>query len=126
MSDVAPSPNEKERVRGMTVSSSWSYYRFWSRTSWLLLLTYLPGVITLGALFGLLFPRGNYIFLAFGVWVVALWLVGLRTLAFRCPRCGQPFFRTSWYHNGFARECVHCGLPKWAEPGEGDSLRTES
>jgi hypothetical protein len=38
---------------------------------------------------------------------------------FRCPRCTQHFFRrrTRWleYGNPFARRCLNCGLPKWAE-----------
>lgn len=32
---------------------------------------------------------------------------------FSCPRCHKWFFAT-WYRNPFARKCVHCGLPKWA------------
>jgi predicted RNA-binding Zn-ribbon protein involved in translation (DUF1610 family) len=38
-----------------------------------------------------------------------------RAGGFRCPRCGEQFFKTNFYHNGFARRCVHCGLPKWEE-----------
>jgi hypothetical protein len=25
---------------------------------------------------------------------------------------------TWWYHNSFARRCIHCGLPKWADEDE--------
>ena len=32
----------------------------------------------------------------------------------RYPRCGDPFFHNWWNGNGFARRCVHCGLPKYA------------
>lgn len=41
-----------------------------------------------------------------------------RMLNFLCPRCGRPFFKKSWYSTkAFARECVHCGLPKF-DPGD--------
>lgn len=32
-----------------------------------------------------------------------------------CPRCNKPFFRSGAFHNSFAKSCLHCGLPKWAE-----------
>ncbi|MFP2928432.1 hypothetical protein ACLESO_25200 [Pyxidicoccus sp. 3LG] len=35
---------------------------------------------------------------------------------FRCPRCHHPFFRNGLSANSFARRCLHCGLPKWADP----------
>lgn len=34
----------------------------------------------------------------------------------RCPRCGHRFYHTLFFHNPFARRCVHCALPisaKW-------------
>jgi hypothetical protein len=46
------------------------------------------------------------------------WNLALR---FPCPRCGKWFFAKWWYHNNFARKCVHCGLPKWADPNAGSS-----
>ena len=34
-----------------------------------------------------------------------------------CPQCKQPYFRRSmFYGNWFTNKCLHCGLPKWAEP----------
>jgi hypothetical protein len=38
------------------------------------------------------------------------WVAG-----FRCPRCGERFFQGHFHRNGFARRCLHCGLPKWEE-----------
>jgi hypothetical protein len=34
-----------------------------------------------------------------------------------CPRCDRRFFYspTSLFHNAFARRCMNCGLPKFAE-----------
>jgi hypothetical protein len=47
------------------------------------------------------------------VWFVASIIVGDRYQRWPCPRCGRPFGKTFWWHNPFARKCVHCGLPKW-------------
>lgn len=49
------------------------------------------------------------------VWSVAAIIFGQRYQQWPCPRCGRPFGRTFWWHNPFARKCVHCGLPKWTE-----------
>ena len=43
-----------------------------------------------------------------------LW-AGMRVINWRCPRCGEPYLRGSFYHNAFARACLHCDLPKWAD-----------
>jgi len=48
-------------------------------------------------------------------WIIAFILAACRVQSFRCPRCQQRFFATSWYYNSFARRCVHCGLRKWSE-----------
>jgi len=49
------------------------------------------------------------------IWFVTSAIAGIRLSFFKCPRCGRQFFATWWYHNGFARRCVHCGLRKWAK-----------
>ena len=50
---------------------------------------------------------------AFG-WMAFFAIAGIRFQTFRCPRCNKWFFAKWWYHNIFARRCVHCGLPKYA------------
>ena len=42
--------------------------------------------------------------------------VGSVCSRFACPRWGKALFAKCWYNNGFARRCVHWGLPKWAGP----------
>jgi hypothetical protein len=49
-----------------------------------------------------------------GGWLAFLIVTGTRCEYFKCPRCGKPFFAKWWYHNAFARRCLHCGLPKYA------------
>jgi hypothetical protein len=45
----------------------------------------------------------------------------LRVELFRCPRCGKHFYVKWYYHNIFARRCLHCRLPLWQEPVEVES-----
>lgn len=52
-------------------------------------------------------------------WMIFFVVAGIRYESFRCPRCRKLFFAKWWYHNSFARQCVHCGLPKYASPGSG-------
>jgi predicted RNA-binding Zn-ribbon protein involved in translation (DUF1610 family) len=49
-------------------------------------------------------------------WMVFFVVAGNLVVRFPCPRCGKWFFAKWWYRNSFARRCVHCGLPKWADP----------
>src|SRR5581483_4668326 len=50
-------------------------------------------------------------------------IAGNFALRFPCPRCGKPFFEKWWYYNSAARRCVHCGLPKYADPSTPNSQR---
>ena len=52
-------------------------------------------------------------------WMVFFVIAGNLALRFPCPRCGKWFFAKWWCHNNFARRCVHCGLPKYADPKTG-------
>ena len=99
----------------MAVPTAWGSYRRWSRVCWALVAGYLPGVAGIGAGLSILLGSEIPAFLVWGGWTGALVYAGNRALAFRCPRCGYPFFRTAWSYNSFARKCVHCGLPKWGE-----------
>ena len=54
--------------------------------------------------------------LTFGIcWMVLFAVTGLRLQVLPCPRCGEAFFAKWFYHNIFARRCVHCGLPKYSD-----------
>jgi hypothetical protein len=57
--------------------------------------------------------------LAFTIaWMVFGLVAGARYNTFPCPRCGEWFFSTWWYHNSFARRCVHCKLPLYSTKEE--------
>jgi Zn ribbon nucleic-acid-binding protein len=103
-------------------SERWRELRRRRLIFWLWFLGYVPAVAAIVVmLFFVIYLIGlprSWIDPAFyiiaGAWMVAILLASYRAMAFLCPRCHQPFFRTWWYYNSFARKCVHCGLPKWA------------
>jgi hypothetical protein len=45
-------------------------------------------------------------------WFVMFPVAAIRFSFWSCPGCHKPFYSKSWYHNHFARKCVHCGLSK--------------
>jgi len=47
-------------------------------------------------------------------WFSALAVAGFGFHHFRCPRCGNLFFVKAPFRDSLARQCLHCGLPKWA------------
>jgi hypothetical protein len=100
----------------MTAEASWRRLRRMTRLCWILWLTSPFIFIGLGAPLSMLagsdVPAGIVAVSLMAAW----WFVCHQVGRFSCPRCGKPFFHTWWYHNGFARRCVHCGLPKWADP----------
>ncbi len=68
----------------------------------------------------------------FAAWVVLLFrffYVSGEYVYWSCPRCGKPFhYVARWYgrwNNPFARRCVHCGLPKWADRDPDPKLKHE-
>jgi hypothetical protein len=49
---------------------------------------------------------------------VAAWLAN-----WKCPRCGQAFFRAAFYRSIlFGGRCFHCDLPKWCVSETGDLI----
>jgi hypothetical protein len=99
-------------------SAGWVEYRRRRNLYWLVWLTYIPGVLIIGLPLSWLFHSNIAAFVVAGLWMVA-YVAAANYLGFwKCPRCGKPFSRGWWYYNPFARECVHCGLSKWAVSDE--------
>src|SRR4051812_16945610 len=81
----------------------WKNFRKRSRLSWIIFLTYVPGVTAIGLSLRWLFSSEIPIFVVAGLWMLAAVVSGNYTLAWRCPRCDRRFFCAAWYHNSFAR-----------------------
>jgi hypothetical protein len=95
--------------------SAWSDYR--SRRRWFfgVWLGGLPVVILIaGALIKIFHSELPFYFVG-AAWMLSFAVVGIRLTLFRCPCCHRQFFCTWYSSNQFARRCVHCGFPKWAE-----------
>ena len=103
-------------------SAAWRRYRAWSRAFWILFVLYLPALGFLSRTLGWTRGTGTPVMVAAIVWMIAFAAIGYPKFNFRCPRCGEMFFRTfddrpwrrTWVHKPWTRRCLHCGLPKWA------------
>ena len=96
-------------------SSSWQDYRRRRLLSWVILLTYVPGVLVIGYPLMRIFSSNAPFYIVAGIWMVAFIASGLYMELFPCPKCHRAFFRDSWSHDSCARRCVHCKFPKWGK-----------
>jgi ribosomal protein L37E len=103
-------------------SEQWHELRRRRRIFWLIALGGIPCVIILTTLVAIFVGATGLppywidraFFVAGFAWMFGSVGASRYEIAFLCPRCGKRFFATWWYYNGFARRCVHCGLPKWS------------
>src|ERR1051325_3073087 len=107
--------NSKAEIQTEGVYSvQWEDYRRRRNLFWIVFLTYIPGILIIGIPLACLFHSNVVGPIVAGLWMLAFIVVSNYWGFWKCPRCGKPFFRKWWYHNSFARRCVHCKLPKWA------------
>jgi hypothetical protein len=97
----------------MSNGDDWTEYRRKRNLFWLVLVSYVPGVLVFGLSLQWLLGSELPIYFVAGAWMIAFIVTASRMTAWRCPRCGKSFFRTFWGQNPFALKCVHCRLPKW-------------
>jgi ribosomal protein L37E len=92
----------------------WKRHRTLKRVSFLGVVFYLFPTIALAWLEQIDMRSPTMYVLGFG-WVI----FGLVMLTLwhevRCPRCGQRFYAKGMEFWQMARECLHCGLPKYAD-----------
>ena len=79
-------------------------------------LGYVPAVFVVGLVTVRWFHTTIPVFVAAFGWMAFYAVAGNLFVRFPCPRCGKWFFAKWWFHNTFARRCVHCGLPKYSDP----------
>lgn len=97
-------------------TSTWYNYRHRRNVFWILLLSYLPGVaVTAFVLRTATGSDAGVMFVA-GAWLVAYGIAGWRFGHFPCPRCSRSFFIRRFMFCVWTRQCLHCGLAKWADP----------
>src|SRR3954463_747137 len=92
---------------------NWQRYKRVRNLFWVLFLGLFPALLMMLVALGTSFESPGLVIAA--VWFVLLLMVGNRVSRWRCPRCGKIFAGAWWYNKGFAaRNCEHCGLPKYA------------
>jgi hypothetical protein len=55
-------------------------------------------------------------YVGLAVWVGMIAWGAMPLGEFPCPRCGEPFSQRGRTRNLLSRRCLHCQLPKWANP----------
>jgi len=61
---------------------------------------------------------------AFALTFVLYFFIAACLANWKCPRCGQSFFRAAFFRSLFGGKCFHCGLPKWAVSENGILIST--
>ena len=97
-------------------AQSWGDLRSRALLFWFFVLSYVPGMVLIIVLTNE-FPRSLPERL--GTYFSVVWLAGFAGASFylqsfRCPRCGQFFFRRMRLIEPSARECVNCNLARGA------------
>jgi hypothetical protein len=108
---------KRDLVPGDPYYDAWHEYgRVWRRSLVLFAVSFWGGSALTAGLVGVFFPAAPVWITPVLIlpWVAAAAMAGQAPIRWRCPRCARPFFSTTWFRNGFARRCLHCGLPKWA------------
>ena len=100
----------RQRKTRAQFAAAWADYR--RRRRW-----FFGAAIGGGVIAALLAALSNKLSLGIAVfwvlgapWIICVVVVALRLQFFKCPRCRMPFSNG----NPFARDCLHCGLPKWS------------
>ena len=94
---------------------SWREYRKRRNLLLFAFLGYVPVVFIVALVTMRVFGSTTPAFVAAFTWMAFYVIAGIRFQRFKCPRCGKWFFAKWWYHNMFARRCVHCGLTKYSQ-----------
>jgi hypothetical protein len=97
--------------------TQWQAYKRRRRLSWIIFFATLSSAALIGEPLAKFmdsdFPVELILFLS----VVATVAASAYVQNWKCPRCGKPFGNKFWYSNAYAKQCLHCGLPKWSGAG---------
>ena len=98
--------------------SHWVNMRRRTRKAWLAVALWPPSTFLVSAIFRLVFGSDDLSFLLAALFTGCIcFAFGLNQVAWPCPRCGNPFYRTLGLYWGWTNHCLHCGLPEYAPDG---------
>ena len=92
----------------------WKRHRILKRVSLLALFFFLFPTIAL-AWIGQIDMRSSGMHLLVLGWVIFAIIMAAMFHEVRCPRCGKRFYANGTDFWQMATECLHCGLPKYAD-----------
>ncbi len=85
------------------------------RCIWMLV-GFFPAVLLVGGIAVTWFDTATPMMVCAAIWGVALIVTGRRFATWPCPRCGKEFSTKFGRSQAFfAKECLHCGLPKYGD-----------
>jgi hypothetical protein len=104
----------------------WRAHRLWTIAFWLGFLGFVPGVAWIHSLYRARGGSGDIVLPVALGWMIAWAAISYVSTNFRCPRCGELFYRRfddrpwrqTYRWNPFVRHCMHCGLRKGAPSGD--------
>jgi hypothetical protein len=93
----------------------WNDYRKRRRLFLIVAITFLPGASLIVVFLDKIFGSGFQSEVVLTLWLIAFFITGIRFSYWKCPRCNRNYFIKHFMANQFAQNCLHCGLPKWAD-----------
>jgi DNA-directed RNA polymerase subunit RPC12/RpoP len=108
-----PSENETDN----RYFTQWQTYKRRRRLTWIIFFAAPLCVTLIGEPLAKFMDSALPINLILILWFVVFGAASAYVQYWKCPRCGKPFFFKSWYSNAHAKQCIHCGLPKWSGAG---------
>ena len=102
---------------GRRLHPAWANYRRRRLVAFLLFVGYLPAVLAIAIPLKRVTGSDEWMAAVAFCWMAAWGFSIIRLGSFRCPRCGKGFHVSGMFGNPLARNCLHCRLPKWADPG---------
>lgn len=109
-------PDQKQVAKYAKTHVSWYVFRFWNRVGITIMLAFLPAIFSVGFFSQgtVFFPILPVVLLSLLFFLLAFAVYKIRTFA--CPKCKKPFtVRRFLGPNTTGRNCVHCGLPLYAD-----------
>jgi hypothetical protein len=96
------------------------YYENWldrrrrSKFFWIAFFAWAPVTLALAGACDWLFQLGPRSILVGVLTGLVLLFINLWRISWPCPRCGKPFYKTTFSYWPVADNCLHCGLPEYS------------
>ena len=107
-------------------TTDWARYRRLRSKIFIVWLLFVPVVYAFAAITLFLFRTSTPALIFAAAWAIWFIAVNAEFVSLSCPRCGKTFAVSPglWHFNWwiFARKCAHCGLAKYAESSNDETI----